>query len=74
MTHVEGTREQMKALMAMDLEGPIHILNQLRFKPNGGREADGPARPVYGAGRCALRQMPHEHDRGPVPLGQLRER
>ncbi len=39
MTHVEGTREQMKALIAMDIEGPIHMLNQLRFKPNGGRES-----------------------------------
>ena len=38
MTHIEGTKEQMKAFLTMDLEGPIHMLNLLRYKPDGGRE------------------------------------
>jgi len=39
MPQVEGTPEQFRAFMKMDLEGPIHMLNMLRFKPDGGREA-----------------------------------
>ncbi len=39
MPHVEGTPEQFKAFMEMDLDGPIHMLNMLRFKPDGGRES-----------------------------------
>ena len=38
MNHVEGTKEQMKAFLAMDIEGPSHMLNLLRFKKDGGRE------------------------------------
>lgn len=38
MPHVEGSPEQMKAFMKLDIEGPIHMLNMLRFKPDGGRD------------------------------------
>jgi len=38
MPHVEGSPEQFKAFMKMDLDGPIHMLNMLRFKPDGGRD------------------------------------
>jgi uncharacterized protein (DUF1330 family) len=37
MTHVEGSPEQMKAFMKMELDGPIHMLNLLRYKEEGGR-------------------------------------
>ena len=39
MPFVEGTKEQMKAFLAMDIEGPIHMLNLLKFKPDGGRKS-----------------------------------
>lgn len=39
MTQIEGTPEQFKAFMDMDLDGPIHMLNMLRYKPDGGRDS-----------------------------------
>jgi len=39
MPSVERTEEQMNAFLAMDIEGPIHMLNLLKFKPNGGRKS-----------------------------------
>ena len=39
MPHVEGTQEQMKAFLKLELEGPIHMLNLLRFKAQGGRDS-----------------------------------
>lgn len=39
MPHVEGTPEQMKEFLNLNVEGPIHILNMLRFKEDGGRES-----------------------------------
>lgn len=39
MTHDLGTKEQMKAFFALDIEGPIHMLNLLRYKKDGGRES-----------------------------------
>jgi len=39
MPHIEGSPEQMKAFMQTELDGPIHMLNLLRFKPQGGRES-----------------------------------
>ena len=39
MTHVEGTKEQMKGFMAMEIEGAIHMLNMLRYKEDGGRDS-----------------------------------
>ena len=41
MPHVQGTPEQMKAFMKVDIEGPIHMLNMLQFKEDGGREKYG---------------------------------
>jgi uncharacterized protein (DUF1330 family) len=38
MPHVEGTKEQMKTFMKLDIRGPIHMLNMLRFNADGGRE------------------------------------
>ena len=35
--HVEGTEDQMRAFLKRDIEGPIHMLNLLRFKPDGGQ-------------------------------------
>lgn len=37
----DGSPEQMKAFMKMELEGPIHMLNLLRYKEDGGRESYG---------------------------------
>jgi hypothetical protein len=31
MPHVEGTKEQMKTFMKLDIRGPTHMLNMLRF-------------------------------------------
>jgi len=39
MPHVEGSPEQFKAFMKMDVEGPIHMLNMLCYKPDGGRDS-----------------------------------
>ncbi len=39
MNYIEGTPEQMQDFLAMDIEGPIQMLNLLRFKPEGGRES-----------------------------------
>ena len=39
MNHVDGTKDQMQAFLKQDIEGPIHMLNLLRFKPAGGRES-----------------------------------
>ncbi|MFP6581440.1 MAG: DUF1330 domain-containing protein [Candidatus Hydrogenedentota bacterium] len=38
MPHVEGTKEQMVEFAKLEVEGPIHMLNMLRFKKDGGRE------------------------------------
>lgn len=38
MNHVEGTGEQFKSFMGLPIEGPIHMLNLLRYKEDGGRE------------------------------------
>ena len=38
---VNPTREQFKELMAMDYNGPIMMINLLKFKKEGGREAYG---------------------------------
>lgn len=37
LNHVEGSPDQIKAFMALPIEGPIHMLNLLRFKKDGGR-------------------------------------
>lgn len=39
MVHIDGTKEQMVAFMKSDIEGPIQMLNLLRFKADGGRES-----------------------------------
>ena len=36
MTHISGTQDQMKAFLSAPIEGPIHMLNLLRFKEDGG--------------------------------------
>ena len=36
---VNPTREQFKQLMAQDYKGPIMMINLLKFKKDGGREA-----------------------------------
>lgn len=38
MPSIEPTGKQLQAFLAMDIEGPIHMLNLLKFKPDGGRE------------------------------------
>ena len=38
MPYLDRTEEQTKAFMEIDIEGPIHMLNMLRFKADGGRE------------------------------------
>jgi uncharacterized protein (DUF1330 family) len=37
MKFIEPTRAQFEQLMALDLEGPIVMLNLLKFKADGGR-------------------------------------
>lgn len=38
-TFITPTRDQFKELMAMDYKGPIGMLNQVKFKKEGGKEA-----------------------------------
>jgi len=38
MPDIERTEEQTRAFMDLDIEGPVHMLNLLRFKAEGGRE------------------------------------
>ena len=38
MPYIERTKEQTHAFMEQDIEGPIHMLNMLRFNADGGRE------------------------------------
>ncbi|MFP6584010.1 MAG: DUF1330 domain-containing protein [Candidatus Hydrogenedentota bacterium] len=38
MPYLERTEEQTQVFMDLDIEGPIHMLNMLRFKADGGRE------------------------------------
>ena len=38
MPHVEGTKDQMKEFLKLEVTGPIHMLNMLRYKKDGGRE------------------------------------
>lgn len=37
-TYIHPSREQIAAIRNMDLDGPITMLNLLRFEPNGGLE------------------------------------
>ena len=46
MSYIEPTSEQIKALVEMDYEGPLVMLNLLKFKPDGGRESYQ----IYGQG------------------------
>ena len=39
LTYIEPTGEGLKSFGEIDLQGPIHMLNLLRFKPDGGRES-----------------------------------
>lgn len=39
MSYIEPTGEQIKALVEMDYDGPLVMLNLLKFKPDGGKEA-----------------------------------
>ena len=39
MPSIEPTPDQIQAFLAADISGPIHMLNLLKFKPNGGRES-----------------------------------
>lgn len=36
MPHIEPTRDQIAAFANSGIEGPIHMLNLLKFKPDGG--------------------------------------
>ena len=38
MAHLEGTKDQMKEFLKLPVEGPIHMLNMLRYKKDGGQE------------------------------------
>jgi uncharacterized protein (DUF1330 family) len=38
MAYIEPTGDQIRALVEMEIEGPIIMLNLLKFKPDGGRE------------------------------------
>ena len=37
-THLHPSAEQAKAIQAMDIDGPLVMINLLRFDPDGGRE------------------------------------
>ena len=39
--YINPTREQFKQLMALDYKGPIMMINLLKFKKEGGRDAYG---------------------------------
>ena len=39
MSYIGPTEEQIKELMELDVEGPLVMLNLLKFKPEGGRES-----------------------------------
>jgi uncharacterized protein (DUF1330 family) len=39
MSYIEPTGEQMKEFAAMDVDGPLVMLNLLKFKPDGGQES-----------------------------------
>jgi len=39
MPSIESTNEQMSAFLELDIEGPIHMLNLLKFKADGGRKS-----------------------------------
>ncbi len=39
MPSLAPTPEQIQAFLAADIQGPIHMLNLLKFKPDGGRES-----------------------------------
>ena len=47
-TYIHPAPEQIKKLMEMDIDGPIVMLNLLRFNPDGGEEAYA----AYGAAAC----------------------
>lgn len=38
-TYILPEREQFEQIMSMDYDGPIFMLNLLKFKPDGGRES-----------------------------------
>ena len=38
MSHLDRTEEQTDIFKDLDIEGPVLMLNMLRFKKNGGRE------------------------------------
>ena len=38
-TYIHPSQEQIAAIRGMDLDGPLVMLNLLRFAPNGGAEA-----------------------------------
>lgn len=38
MAYIEPTAEQMEAFASSGIEGPINMLNLLKFKPDGGME------------------------------------
>lgn len=38
MAFIAPTQDQIQRFFAMDIEGPIHMLNLLKFKPDGGLE------------------------------------
>lgn len=39
MSHIDPVGEQMKAFQSMPCDGPIVMINLLKFKPKGGRES-----------------------------------
>lgn len=39
MPYIEPTQDQLKAFASSGITGPIHMLNLLKFKPDGGRES-----------------------------------
>lgn len=39
MPSIEPTPEQIQAFLSADIQGPIHMLNLLKFKKDGGRES-----------------------------------
>ena len=38
MSHIDPAAEQLKAFQSMPCDGPIVMINLLKFKPDGGRE------------------------------------
>lgn len=62
-TYIHPSPEQIEALRAMDLQGPVVMVNLLRFAPDGGAEAyqryGEAASPFIAASGATVRYLGH---------------